>query len=74
MGIFFLGRLNSLALEKQRKKIKELEFYKKLKKNEYSIYPNTKLYFEILNLKKQIDSIKLKLTKKGISKLRYEIN
>jgi hypothetical protein len=55
------------------KKLQELIDKKNLKKIAYINNPNTKVYKEIIDLKKQINCIKTKLKKKGNSKLKYEL-
>lgn len=57
------------------KKLEELIDKKNLKKIAYINNPNTKVYKEIIDLKRQINCIKTKLKKKrnSNSKLKYEL-
>lgn len=56
-----------------RNKIYELLLEKNEKKKLYMIEPSCKLYIEILNLRRQVNSLNVKLKKKGKSKLRNEL-
>lgn len=73
MGIYYYCSRNYTKHRHSYSKITELSNKKDILKLEYLKEPSSNTYIQILNLKKQINSINIKSKKKGKSKLRFEL-